>query len=52
MNAIARIRRSVFVTEKQAENSLNTVVLFCAVGLAVSLVMLAIFGLNLSPGVF
>jgi hypothetical protein len=53
MAAIAKILfRNVSTTDIEAENSLNTVVVFSAVGLLVSLVMLVIFGLDLSPGLF
>jgi hypothetical protein len=53
MAAIARILfRNVSATETEAENSLNAVVIFSAIGLLVSLVMLVTFGLDLSPGIF
>jgi hypothetical protein len=53
MATIARILfRNVSATETEAEDSLNAVVIFCAIGLLVSLVMLVTFGLDLSPGIF
>jgi hypothetical protein len=51
MAAIAKILfRNVSATDIEAKYSLNTVVIFSAIGLLASLAMLVIFGLDLGAG--